>query len=141
MAVEVNNLTRSFIDKNLLKKVAEKVLRGENRQRDSLSIVLAGLKRMKDLNRKYRKESKPTDVLSFNFSEELLMGELGEIIICPDLVKKNAERYESTFKRELVRVLIHGILHLLGYNHKKPEEAQKMEKRQNHYLSKLSPTV
>jgi len=64
---------------------------------------------------------------------------LGEIVICLREVKKNARRFNSTFKKELVRVLIHGILHLLGYDHEKLEkEAEKMEEKENYYLSQIN---
>ena len=63
---------------------------------------------------------------------------VGEVIICLREVKKNAKKYKSTFEKELVRILIHGLLHLLGYNHEKSEvEAKKMEDKQNYYISKV----
>ncbi len=140
MKIEINNLTASQIDKNFLRKVAEKVLEGpsfakasEGKKKElDLSIALVGLKRIKELNKRYRKKNKTTDILSF------LYNGLGEIIICPQQVKKNAKRFGEVFKKELTRVLIHGILHLLGYDHEKTEkEARLMEKRQNYYLSKI----
>lgn len=141
--VEVNNLTGFSINKKFLKRVAETVLKGENNKKGSLSIALVGLKRIQKLNKAYRKKDYPTDVLSFNSPKEFPAvsedeRELGEVIICPQQVKKNAKKFNSSFKKELVRVLIHGILHLLGYDHEKSErEAKEMRERENFYLAKI----
>jgi len=63
---------------------------------------------------------------------------LGEIVICLSEVKKNAKRFSLTFEKELARVLIHGILHLLGYDHEKSKEGEReMEKKENYYLEKV----
>ena len=113
--IEINNLTRSRIDQKFLKRVAEKVLKGENRKEHSLSIVLVGKKRIQNLNKKYRRIDQPTDVLSFSNPEKFpaVSGkEIGEIVICPEVVKKNAKK---DYNKELAQVLIHGNLHLLAY--------------------------
>lgn len=131
--IEVNNLTTSPIDEEFLKGVARKVLEGESASRrkkeDNLSIVLVGQERMRELNKKYRKKNKVTDVLTFGNG-------LNEIVICLREVKKNAKKYSIALEKELTRVLIHGILHLLGYNHEGDiKEAEKMDEKQNYYLS------
>ena len=119
--IEINNLTTVAVDKEFLKRVARKVLKGENKEGIDLSIVFTGEKKIRKLNKKYRKKDKVTDVLSFGDG-------LNEIIICLGEVKKNAKKYNSTSKKELARVLIHGILHLLGYEHSK-----KMQKKEEYY--------
>ena len=138
--VEIANLTNNPVDEEFLKKVAEKVLKEENRK-GNLSVAFIKPKEMRKLNKKYRKKDKVTDVLSFSnvssFKFQVSESELGEIVICLQKVKENAKRFNSTFKKELVQVLIHGILHLLGYDHEKGElGAKKMEKKQQYYLSK-----
>lgn len=132
--IEINTLTTSPTDKSFLKKIAHKVLAGEKKKKSNLSIALIGQKRIKALNRKYLKQNRATDVLAFSDKE---FG-LGEIVICPSEVKKNAKRFNSRFKIELARVLIHGILHLLGLNHEKSKkEKETMEKKQNYYLKNI----
>lgn len=129
--IQINNLTTVQIDEEFLKRVAQKVLEGE-KTKEELSIALVGQGRIRKLNKKYRKKNRVTDVLAFPGNG------LGEIVICLREVKKNAKRFNSNFKTELARVLIHGILHLLKYNHEKSEaNAQQMEKRQNYYLSQV----
>jgi len=145
--IEINNLTTIPIDEDFIKKIVRKVLIGENKERKRLSIALIGPSEIKKANKKYRKKNQTTDVLSFSNSEvstkkfEMFAVQekesLGEIIICPEKVKKNAKKYGLDFKTEFVKVLIHGILHLLGYNHEKPKENEKMKNKQDFYLSKI----
>ena len=140
--IEINNLTATIVDKKFLKGIAEKVLKGENKKKEYLSVAFVKKKRIRELNKKYRKEDRATDVLSFSkdsYSAFKIPGSiegLGEIIICPEIIKKNAKRYNSTLKKELARVLIHGILHLLGYEHEEGgKDADKMRKKEEFYLS------
>jgi len=114
------------VSKDFLKKIAEKVLKLEKSKLD-LSIALVDSSEIRKLNKKYRKKDKATDVLSFG-------DDMNQIVISTDEVKKNGQ----DFKKELTRVVIHGILHLLGYEH---EEGGKKEKemlsKQNEYLLKI----
>ena len=110
--IEINNLTTIAVDKKFLEGVAKKVLKEENRKEDDLSIALVGERRIRKLNKKYRGKNKVTNVLAFGDG-------LNEIIICPAVVKT---------KKELARVLIHGILHILGHDHSKL-----MRKKEEYY--------
>lgn len=153
--IEINNLTSEKIKKSFVEKVAKIVLEGEKAKGD-ISLALVDVKTIKELNRKYRKKNKPTDVLSFQEKPESItftekekpkpqikkllkeMG-LGEIVICPPIVKKNAKKFGLKYNEELARVLIHGILHISGYDHeKKGKRAKKMEKKEEYYLTKVS---
>jgi len=146
--IEINNLTTNSIDENFLKKVVKNILEEEGKKETNLSIVLIGSARMRKLNQRFFGKNRVTDVLAFPMSKVLIekfkigvlekfLG-LGEIVICPREVKKNAKRLSLTFEKELTTCLIHGILHLLGYNHEKSEkEAKKMEEKQQYYLSQL----
>src|SRR3989344_711448 len=113
--IEINNLTNFAVDKKFLTGVAKKVLKGENRERENISIAFVSSDEIKKLNQKYRKKNKPTDVLSFKLDEKDC---LGEIVICPEVVKKEEEKIE--------RMLIHGILHILGYEHEKSKKEAEM---------------
>ena len=123
--IGINNLTHSKIDENFVKRVAKIVLKGENKKEAGLSVVFFNRKRMRELNKKHRGKYAFTDVLSFGQG-------LNEIVVCPEEVKKNAGRFNLTFKKELAQTLIHGILHILGYNH-----SEIMKKKQNQYLNLL----
>jgi len=135
--IEINNLTGKPLSKTVDKKafftVAKKVLKGENRETETVSLALVNKEEMQKLNKKFRKKNKPTDVLSFELREGKV---LGEIIICPEVVAENANKYGVSRKSEMLKVFVHGILHLCGYDHEKSEkEAEKMEQKQEKYLS------
>ncbi len=146
--IEINNLTSIRANERFLRKAAENVLRGEKVSRKTeLSIALIRPGRIKEVNRRYRGKNRITDVLAFPSLAFDYGGEgrflqkdlgLGEVVICPSEVKKNAKRFHSVFKKEVTKVLIHGILHLLGYDHEKSgREAKIMEETQSHYLLKI----
>ena len=131
--MEVNNFTRFMVDEKALRKIAERVLAEEKKDCTELSVSIVGPEGIKRLNKKYRKIGKPTDVLSFTYNDA------GEIILCPQVIKENAKKYGEDFKKELNRVFIHGILHILGYDHEKGgKEEEKMTEKQEYYLNKLA---
>jgi len=133
--IEINNLTNYVCDKKSFSQVAKIVLKGENRERDILSLAFIKKEEIKKLNKKFRGKNKPTDVLSFLLNEKRY---LGEIIICPEIVKENAKKYRVSVKKEMLKVFVHGILHLCGYDHEKSAgEAEKMQKKQEKYLNEL----
>lgn len=134
--IAINNSSGGRIKKEFFSTVAKKILSGENKRTKTLSLAFVKKEEIKKINRKFRKKNKPTDVLSFELSAE--GGYLGEIVICPEVVRKNAERYGIPVKKEMVKVFIHGILHLLGHDHEKSEkQAKAMEEKENFYLQKL----
>ena len=141
--IEINNLTSVSVNRTFLKKVARKVLKDEKKKNLDLSVALVTGDKIKELNKKYRGRNKPTDVLSFNKLEFIdkkskTQKFLGEIIICPQEVKKNVVRFRLSLKEEMVNSLVHGILHLLGYEHEKfLKEAELMKKKQRYYFSKI----
>ena len=143
--INIRNLTKIQIDKEIVKEVIEKILKQEKKQGD-VSIIFVSAKRIQDLNKKYRKEDKVTDVLCFSqnsivsdfFHLPKECFELGEIIVCLTKVKKNAKEFKSSFGKELKWVIIHGILHILGYDHEKSEkQAQRMREKEKYYLKNL----
>ncbi len=146
--MEVNNLTTTSIDEGFLQKIAELVLQTENRKNSDFSLAFVGEGRMRQINKKFRGKNRVTDVLSFPETkislEKFKVGgfskteNLGEIIICIREVKKNSRRFGCSFQRELARVLIHGIFHLLGYDHTKSrKDAEYMQEKEKFYLSQL----
>ena len=110
-----------------------------------LSIALVGQGRIRELNKKYLGKNRATDVMAFGQNQKPKIKNqklnelgLGEVVICLREVKKNAKRYGTTFEKELAKVLIHGILHLLGYDHEESTEAaQKMQEKEERYLSQI----
>ena len=99
----------------MYKELIRKILTKE-KQKGKINLVLVGDKEIHKLNRDFRHKDKPTDVLAFPMNED---GVLGDIAISVDTTKKNARRYGVTYRQELKRLVIHGVLHLLGYDHGK----------------------
>ena len=90
---------------------------------------------MKSLNGQYRKKPRPTDVLSFAGADP---GSFGELIFCPQVLEKQAIDNKHAYKWELAYMLVHGVLHLLGYDHEKSDkEARKMYRLQDELFEKL----
>jgi len=148
--IEINNLTTNPVDEDFLEKIAEIVLKSEGKGESDLSIALIGPGKMRGLNKRYLGKNRVTDVLAFGQNQKsktknqkfpiIPKGglDVGEIVICLREVKKNAKKFKSSFKKELTRVLIHGILHLVGYDHEKNEkEAKEMEEKEKTYLNQL----
>lgn len=92
-----------------------------------------------ELNRKWRKKKGPTNVLSFPYADDDGMAGdlLGDIIICAPVIRKEAKEQKKTLESHWAHMVIHGTLHLLGYDHIKPEDAGKMENLETRLLKSL----
>jgi probable rRNA maturation factor len=86
-----------------------------------------------DLNQRFLNHNTYTDIITFDYSEGKILN--GEIYISIDRVKENAQNFEADFEKELLRVIIHGALHLAGYKDKTKEQKEKMRKKEDKYLS------
>ncbi len=130
-SIVVKNLNKKFrINEKFIKKTAKDIL-GIIHKRKGLEIVFLGDKQIKPLNKKYKKRNSPTDVLSFE------LGELGEIIISSDTALKNSEIFHTSFEEEIVLYVIHGILHLFGYDDGTAREKNRMSKKEDIILEDL----
>lgn len=108
----------------------------------TISIHLVGEKEIKALNREHRKINKVTDVLSFPLCEVGEIGdkgcsEVGDIFLCVPKIEKQAKEYGVRFEEEFCRMLTHGVLHLLGFDHQNKKEAKKMFDLQEQIVKKL----
>lgn len=109
-----------------------------------LSICVVSNSKMKNLNARYRKKNKVTDVLSFSHLEgswpNLFFHSLGEIVICLPVAKQQARHYKQPLLRELERLVVHGMLHLLGYDHELGKRQEReMFRLQDRILQSISP--
>lgn len=89
-----------------------------------IAVVLADDKFVQALNRQYRGKNKPTNVLSFPSDEE---GELGDLILAIETIEKEAQEQKKKFRNHAIHLLVHGFLHLLGYDHLEKKQAEIME--------------
>lgn len=134
--IEINNQTAATSLNFFLKKVANYCLE-KLAIKKNVSIVLVADKKIQELNKIYRKKNKITDVLSFGDWNDKNF--LGEVIICLPQAKRQAKKYKTNLKQELTRLLIHGILHLAGFDHEKSkQEEKKMFKLQEKMICSIS---
>ena len=105
----------------------------------SVSIGLVSKKTIQGLNKTYREKDVPTNVLAFEGDSGLGKGlnSLGDIAICPEVLREEALQQSKDESHHFAHLFIHGILHLIGYNHEKTLEAEEMEKLEIRILNRL----
>ena len=116
--------------KRLIEKWCGAALKGRS---GNVSVVLAGDALLRDLNRTYRGKDKPTNVLSFTGDG----GELGDVILSYETVKREAKEQKKSFAQHTAHLVVHGCLHLIGHDHEKDRDAAKMESLETSILAKL----
>ena len=120
------------IKKTDIEKNIEKLVINENRILGDVNYILCSDNYLLNINREYLNHDYFTDVISFDYCEDNVIS--GDIFISVDTVSDNAKEYGATFENELERVMIHGVLHFVGYNDK-TESDQKNNARQRKPVS------
>lgn len=121
---------------NLFDKIMSKETEPDAGSR--VNLVFTTKKRIQQLNKSHRGKDKATDVLSFNLGDSSGNDSVfGEIYISTDIARVQAQEFSNTFSEELLRLSCHGLLHLLGYDHLKKNDAVKMQNREQYFLSML----
>ncbi|MBE3099437.1 MAG: rRNA maturation RNase YbeY [Planctomycetes bacterium] len=132
------------LDKKMILQIVRRVIKEEGRSAKSLSIVLTDNRHIRDLNREYLGRTGITDVISFPL-EDLDWpgghcsngGINGEIIASAELAVQQAQTTNTDPRAELMLYLVHGLLHLMGYDDRKPEQARQMHAREDALLEDL----
>ena len=146
MAVYIRaRLKKASIDLSRFTQVAVNVLSAAGEAQSELSIDLVGDRRMRGLNRKYRQKDRTTDVLAFAMREaEKPVGspQLGDVVISVPTARRQAREAGHSLDEEVAALLIHGVLHLCGYDHERSEkEAKRMKRREHGILNKVRPML
>lgn len=122
---------KSGVDGRLLKRTARALLNAVGQEGSALSLSLVSDRKIRALNRAHRGHDRPTDVLSFPLAtfEDPVLHErlLGDVVISVDTARRQAADYDAGIQDEVHRLLIHGILHVLGHDHEKARERACME--------------
>lgn len=119
--------------KGKLKRTVETVLKCEKLKTSAtVSLVLCDDRTIHELNIRYLGHDYPTDVLSFPLREGELL--VGEIIISVETAERNAKRFRQTLEQELLRLAIHGTLHLLGHDDATSQQRKRMRQKERRYL-------
>ena len=107
------------------------------------TLLLSGSKEIKKLNKKFRKKNKPTDVLSFPYNDKVGKNKfyLGDIIISYNYMNQPKNISNLNFKNKVVKIFIHGFLHLLGFDHKKNSDFNKMQREENKLFNLLEKKI
>ena len=147
--MEINVLVDESLETELdaggLEAIARQVLAAENiGAQTEMGLVVSTDERVQELNRDYRHKDEPTDVLAFSARDEAVDSpfipppdgvlHLGEVIISYPQAAVQAEEHSHPVKKELTILLIHGLLHLLGYDHEESADEKKMQAREKELL-------
>lgn len=147
--ITIRNTQRKIkIDIANLKHDAQTILDALEYSDFDLGIWLTSNTMIRKYNNEYRHKDKPTDVLSFPYHTELKAGQkikvkaeedknLGDLIIAPEYVMHDLPKWDTTFEKHLQRLLVHGICHLLGYDHIEDEDYKVMLKKETQLLKKI----
>lgn len=146
MHISVENFYKKIpINLILVSKIAKKILRYEGKSKGGLSIVFVADTKIKALNKKFLKKGQPTDVLAFDYSEDsYCRGKnifLGEIIISSQAALRQAKIFKTNLSHEIVLYVIHGILHLVGYDDHDTREIQKMRQREKKLIQRVDKDI
>jgi probable rRNA maturation factor len=131
------------LDEPHLAALARHVLEAEDVDASAeLSILFVGPDHIRRLNARYAGDDYATDVLAFPMmedDEESVL--LGDVVVCPEIARANAEKAEATLDAELRTLVVHGTLHLLGYDHQNDAQRAAMDKRTNEVIEDFARRV
>jgi len=142
--VSLDEQVRAAIDSERLERLASAVMEREGLPPGEVSVLITDDEMVRRLNREYGGEDTPTDVLAFSLTEgeefaspdDVLR--LGEVIISYPTARRQADDADRPVRDEIEHLLVHGVLHLLGYDHAEPAEEERMRGREHELLAALS---
>lgn len=143
MEIGIFNETNEDLEKELnsLQELLEDFCKREHLDNVIFNIIVVDKDTIHSINKQYRGIDRETDVISFALEDDKIVKEpdcirvLGDIYICLDKVKEQSVEYCHSFKREFTFLAVHGLLHLLGYDHMKKEEEKVMFAKQEEVLN------
>lgn len=123
----------SLKNKRAIAQWIAETIEKEKKESGQIAYVFCSDEFLLDINQRFLNHNTYTDIITFDYSEGKTLN--GEIYISIDRVKENASKFEVDFEKEILRVIIHGALHLAGYKDKTKVQKQKMRKKEDKYLS------
>lgn len=123
------------IPKQHIQKYIKKLINKELKQLGDLSVIFCSDNYLLDMNKQYLNHDYYTDIITFDYVENDIIS--GDLFISLDRIKDNAQQLNVELVKEVYRVVFHGVLHLIGYKDKKPEEQDLMTQKENFYLSEV----
>lgn len=139
--IVISRLSRTPIKREAWKRLGRDILHLVRKPHAELGVLIVGDRRMRCLNKQYRDRDKSTDVLAFPLEEgpgpRTVL--LGDVVISLPIARRQARESNHSLDRELMVLLVHGILHLCGYDHERGvEETRRMQRREREILRQLS---
>lgn len=125
----VDNL--DIINDTLIKKI-KFLITNEDRKVGEIAIIFCDDNYLLDINKEFLNHNYYTDIITFNYCENSVIS--GDLFISVERITENAHKYNTSFNKELFRVIFHGLLHLAGYNDKTDAEKQIMRFKEDYYL-------
>ncbi len=127
---------KKIVTADWIKQIIYTILETEQSyHQGAISIVLVSDEYITQLNKQFLDKNKPTDVLAFPWNEDYLWG---EVYISVDRAQEQSKYYQVNFTQELARLIIHGMLHLMGYDDQQRDTKISMENREEFYLEKMN---
>jgi rRNA maturation RNase YbeY len=111
------------------------IIENAGKNAGDINVIITNDENLRKINVQFLEHDYYTDVITFNYNEKDLIN--GEIYISTDTVRENSKEYEVTFNSELTRVIIHGVLHLIGFDDKTDEMRSEMRGHEDHWLAIL----
>ncbi|MFV0553361.1 MAG: rRNA maturation RNase YbeY [Mangrovibacterium sp.] len=124
------------LERNKIKSWIKSSIEAEEKKLGDVNFIFCSDDYLLDVNRQYLNHDYYTDIITFDYVEDRLIS--GDLFISCDRVVENAETFQVKFDEEMRRMLIHGVLHLLGYKDKEPADKELMTSKENFYLAKFS---
>lgn len=122
-------------EKKTIKWIKDSI-KNETKNVGEISYIFCTDEYLHKMNLEYLNHDTFTDIITFDYTEENIVS--GDIFISIDRIKENATKFKTVFENELSRVIIHGVLHLMGYKDKSAQEKEQMRSKEDFYLTLLS---
>lgn len=139
IAVDVQRIMPAGPTDEQFQNWIEAILAAEQKNDTELTVRIVDENESAALNEEYRNKTGSTNVLSFPFEcpDEVELNLLGDLVICAPVVEREAKQQGKQSQAHWAHILVHGVLHLLGYNHIEEQDAEKMESREIHIMATL----
>ena len=141
MSISFHSLhpSKNLIKKTDIKNWIRTIISEYNKRPDNINIIYVSDEYILEINNKYLNHNFFTDIITFNYNSETLIS--GDIFISVERVRENAETFKCSYEKELLRVIIHGIFHLLGFNDESKQQKDKMRKLEDDALKSFPKSI
>ena len=142
LKIKVKDLQKKIsVDKKKIVRLAKQILQIKGLRNTELSVAFVSRNKIRGLNKRFLHQDRSTDVLAFGMPQTKTPCPcpklLGDVVICPETAAINSRIYRTATAEEIILYLIHGILHLLGYDDRRPSSAGAMQREQRRILQLL----